>query len=591
MAIGLDGPVNAIGHRGRARSRATGGRFNVRLLVGLAAGAVVAYLVLAPLALLVLASVKSEQDILPFEDAPLTLHNYAQVYLDSSTYTLLLNTMLFTVGALVIGVGGAVLLSWIVERTNVPFKNVIYATILVPLAIPGMLDALAWVFLLDRNIGFINILIRGVTGSAGPGPIDVYTLYGMILVQGLRMVPTAFLMISGAFRSMDPDLEDASRVFGRGVLATVSRVTVPLMRPAILAATIYFFVSSIEAFEIPGVLGLSAHVYVFSTRIYLASHPNPGLPDYGEASTLATLLLVVAGVLLWLYGRLTRRSNQFTTITGKGYRSGAVDIGRWRFAALGVYALYSLVAVVLPFLILLWASLHAFYSPPSVEGLETVNLSAYREVFADANFVEALKNTLMMAVVTATATMILVSVVSWVVVRGRGAGARLLDFLTFLPQAVPSLIIGLAVLFVYLSFENPVYGTVWIIALALITKYLAFGSRTMNSGLLQIHPELEEAAQISGSSWFMTYRRVLLPLLAPVFVNGWIWVAIHSMRELSAALMLATPNNQVLSTMVWNNYQNGNFAAAAVIGVLLIAGLAVFIVVGRWLVLSRMRSG
>jgi iron(III) transport system permease protein len=572
-------------HKRSARSRV-----NWRLVITLGSAGIVAYLVLAPLTLLVLASFKSKQDILPFEGAPFTLSNYADVYLDPYTYELLANTLTFGVGALAIGIGGAVALSWIVERTNVPLKSLIYATVLIPLAVPGMLEALAWIFLLDSNIGLLNIIIRSITGIEGSGPFNIYSLYGMILVQGIGMIPTAFLMISAAFRSMDPDLEEASRIFGRGILSTLARITVPLVRPAIFAATIYFFVSTIEAFEVPGVLGLTANVYVFSTRIYAAAHPNPGLPDYGTASTLSMLLLVLSAVLLWLYGRMTRRANKFATITGKGYRTANVDIGAWRFAALAGYLCYFILAVGLPFLILLWASLQVFYAPPSWSALSTVTLDNYREVLGDANFYSALTNTLLMSVVTATATMFLVSMVAWIIVRVQGRGGKILDFLVFLPQAVPGLIIGLSVLFLYLSFPNPLYGTIWVIAIALVTKYMAFGSRTMNAGLIQIHPELEEAAQICGSSWMMTYRRVLFPLLLPAFVNGWIWVATHSMRELSAALMLGTPTNQVLSTMVWKHYQNGNFANAAVIGVILIVSLAAFIVAGRWLVVRRGRT-
>lgn len=541
----------------------------------------VVYLVAAPVVLLVVASLKSQQDILPTEGAPLSLANYAHLYLSSATYSLLGNTLIFAVGSLLIGLSIAIAFSWLVERTNMPLKRTVFVAIMVPLAIPGVLEALAWVLLLDPDVGLFNILLRHAFGLHGPGPLNAYTLYSMVLVQSLRIVPTAMLMLSGSFRTMDPDLEDASRVCGKSVLGTLRRITLPIARPALLAAFIYFAVFTMESFEVPGILGMTGGIQVFATRIYTAAHPLQGLPDYGTASTLAFLLVVIAGVLIFMHGRLTRQAHRFATVSGKGYRSSAIDIGRWRYAGVGAVAIYFALAVLFPIFIIAWASLHQFYSPPSIAGLKSANLGAFRQILGDVAFRQAIVNTLIVAVATATVTMALVAVISWTVVRSRARGRSVLDFVVFLPQALPTLVIGLAILILYLSFPNKIYGTIWIIAIALTTKYIAFGSRTMNAGMIQVNNELEEASQVCGASWGRTYRRILLPLLLPVVMNGWIWVSIHSMRELSAPLMLGTPGNTVLSTVLWSDYTNGYLPGAAVTGLVLIAAVVFFAGIGR----------
>lgn len=541
----------------------------------------VGYLVLAPLVLMLVSVVRPDTN-LPTEPGALTLRNLTAVYGDPATYQLLFNTAVFSVGALIIGLSISAGLAWLVECTNLPLKGLVYATILIPIALPGILEALAWILLLDPRIGLINVLFRGAVGSrSGSGPFSAYTLYAMILVQSLRIVPPAFLMMAGTFRNMDASLEEASRASGRGPGATFRRITVPLMRPALVAALIYFLITCVESFEVPGVLGLSANVFVFSSRIYYASNPASGLPEYGQASTLATLVVLIAFAMLYLYHRATRTARRYATISGKGHRVRAVDLGRWRVPALVGYLAYLVVTVLLPIFILVWASLQPFYAPPSVAALRHAGLGAYRAVFTQHDFVVALEHTVLLAVVTATVGVGLSCAVSWYSTRSRMRGRKALDVLGFLPHAIPSLIIGYTVLFVYLSFPNPLYGTVWIIAVALVTKYLAFGSRAMNSAYLQVDRELEEAAAVSGRSPLATFRKVLLPLTAPVVLNTWLWMAMSASRELSAALVLGTPNNSVLATLVWQQYRNGDLAQASVIAIVLIVPTVLATLVAR----------
>ncbi|MGH7825567.1 MAG: ABC transporter permease [Candidatus Binatia bacterium] len=550
--------------------------------------AVVLYLVLVPLVVAFVATFR-EHGYLPFEPGPLTLENYAEVFLNPRTWTLMVNTGIFAAGSLILGASFAVLFSWLVERSDIPLRNLMFALVIAPMIIPGMMAAIAWIFLLDPRIGLINLMLRWIPGvDATQGPLNIYTLWGMIFVEGFRMVPTMFLMISAAFRNMDPSLEEASRVAGKSGIATVSRITLPLMWPAILGALLYFFIRAIEVFEVPGVLGMNAGVHVFSTRIYWSVHPPiGGLPDYGLASTFSLIVVAVSIFAIWLYYRLTRKT--YVTITGKGFRPHRIPLSSKKYGAGLLFIVYFAVTLGLPFFILFWTSLHKFYLPPSWEGLRTITFDSYGELMRDPAVVLAFMNTVLLALITGTATMVIALFVGWFVVRGRSRLTRALDLFAFLPHALPTIVIALAVMLLYLSFRNPFYGTIMIIAIALTISFLAYGSRVMIAGFFQIHPELEEASRVAGASFFRTFWRVLLPLAAPAFVNGWIWVAVHSGRELTAALMLYSPSSVVISTRVWGLWEQGRESIASALGVILMLLLILISWVGRT-AMTRMRA-
>ncbi len=534
----------------------------------------VSYLVLVPLFMLLYASIKSTEDKLPFESTVTTLGNYAAVFTSPATLPIFFNTILFTAGSLAMGLPLAILLAWLVERTAIPARAWIGNLILVPMTIPSLLSAIAWIQLLDPRIGLVNVVLRNLFGlQSDAGPFDIYTLSGMCFVQGLRLVPSAYLMIAASFRAMDPSLEEQSAMAGRNIAQTTMRVTLPIMRPALLAALIYFIIVVIESFDIPGLLGFTARIRVLSTAIYWATHSEVGLPDYGLASALGAIILAAALMLMWGYQRLTAHQERFATITGKGYRPRQVNLGSWTAPATAFCLVYIFVAVLLPFLMLLWTSVQPFYAVPSAESLSRASAEGYRSIWSDGSVVRALWNTIQLALATSIATIVLAVLVGWFVVRRRQTGDGLANYLatvSFLPQCVPSIVIGLALIFVYVRFPIPIYGTLWIIALAMTTRYLAFGSRATTSALMQVHGELEEASQMAGAPWVRTLRRITMPLLAPAMINVFLWVAVHAMQELSMALMLYNPDTVVISTMIWSMWQNGRTADAAVLGVILI---------------------
>ena len=566
-------------------------RLSVRSIAFGSTLAVISYLVLVPLVMLLYASIKSTEDKLPFEATGVTLGNYITVFTNPATLPIFVNTLLFTAGSLAVGLPLAVLMAWLLERTAIPARRWIALLILVPMTTPSLLSAIAWIQLLDPRIGLINVALRSVFGWSGDsGPFDIYTLYGMCFVQGLRLVPSAFLMIAASFRSMDPSLEEQSAMAGRGVAQTTFRITLPIMRPALLAMFIYYVIVVIEAFDIPGLLGFTARIRVLSTAIYWATHSEVGLPDYGLASALGALVLGVALLLMWFYQHLTAHRERFTTITGKGYRPRQINLGAWTAPATALCLAYVALAVVLPFLMLVWTSLQPFYAVPSADSFARMSLDGYVKIWHESTVMRALWNTLVLALVTSAATILLALMVSWFVVRrGRTADglSHYLATVSFLPQCVPSIVIGLAFIFVYVRFPLPLYGTLWIIALAMTTRYLAYSSRTMTSALMQVHGELEEASQMSRASWARTLRKITMPLLAPAIINVFFWVAVHAMQELSMALMLYNPETVVVSTMIWSMWQNGRTADAAALGVILIVLSAVFLLGGHLLAYLR----
>jgi iron(III) transport system permease protein len=433
-----------------------------------------------------------------------------------------------------------------------------------------VLFSIAWVLLLSPGAGVINLALKHAL-QLDQAPLDVYNLWGMIFLEGLHLTPITFLMMAGSFRRMDPALEEASDAVGAGFLTTLYRITLRVLRPSILGALIYVLISAMESFEIPGVIGMRAGIQVLAFKIYLAKQESP--PDYGMLSTLAILLLAISALLIISYSKFSRDAEKYATITGKAYRAKMIDLGRWKFFALALVVTYFAVTIILPLLVLIWTSVLPIYQAPSMAALERMSLENYRAVFQISKVGLALKNTLFLVLLAPTITMLICSVLSWVIVKSRGRGRKLLDLLTFIPHAIPGIVTGVALMWVYIFLPVPIYGTIWILLIAYVTSRIAFGTRVMNAAMTQLHKELEEASYASGGSWFGTFRKITLPLLLPALVNGWIFSAIVVAKAMGSVIMLYSHDSIVLSVLVWELWNNGDVAATAALGVLLIFGL------------------
>ena len=511
-------------------------------------------------------------------DPGFTIENYLNTYSDIQTYKLFFNSFVFSIGTTFVAMTIGIIFAWLVERTDTPFRNIVKGMIISTMAVPPVILAVSWVLLLSPKIGLFNQITMYLFNLRNPF-FNVYSLSGMAFVQGLALVPTTFLMLSPAFRNMDPSLEEAASVSGAGTIQIIRTIFLPILKPAILSTSIFVFIVGLVVFDVPGIIGLPVRIMVFSSQIFFSTHPPNGLPEYGNVSAMATSYLFIIVLTILIYFKLTKNQNRFTTITGKGFRPRAFQLGNWRYAAAAFFIIYIIIAILMPLGILIWTSLLPYYSRFSLNQLNTLSIENYRIFFEHHNVVQALKNTFIVSIVSATVVAFLSFAVSWIVTRVRNKSSQLLDMLAFIPLGIPHVLMGLSLIFVYLTLKFiPIYGTIWIISLAYITNYLSFGTRTMNGAMIQIHKDLEEASAVSGAAWFDTFSRITFPLALPAMISVWIWVAGHAMRELSAALMLASGNNIVLSTLLWGFWEGGNTPAAATVGVFLIVFLLVLMI-------------
>jgi iron(III) transport system permease protein len=545
-------------------------------------------LVSVPLFFLIVGSFSTARLPGDFAFSTMGFENYRKIYSDPGTLDIFANTIVYVSGSVVIGITLAVTLAWLVERTNMPGKIWIYAGVPMTLAVPGMLQAMAWVLLLSPRIGFVNKSLQNLF-ELSEAPINIYSLGGMVFIEGLRLVPTAFLMLVPLMRGMDPSLEEAAAVSGARPFSTARKITLRLLAPGLVAVMIYQAMTALEVFEIPGILGLPAGIYVFSTKIYAVVRSATFLPVYGQANAFAMIYLFIALFTTYFYTRMISRVERYTIITGKGYRPRLLDLGRWRHAAFGLVVFYLFFAIALPFLVFLYTSFLGFLQAPSAQAFATLTLKNYRFLAEYGEVGSALQNTLMMVLITATATVVLSFFVSLVVVRSKFWGRQLLDQLAFLPHAIPGIVMGIAFFWVFLKIDFlPIYGTIWAMAIGFTAGFLSYGTRSMNAALLQVHKELEEAAYVSGARPWRTLWRVFLPLMIPSFVGVWIWVILHAVRIAGLPLMLYEgPQNQVLSILIWNMWDEGYVPAVAAIGTLLMLALLLLTLAVRYIGFRR----
>ncbi|HEU4353723.1 MAG TPA: iron ABC transporter permease [Burkholderiales bacterium] len=511
--------------------------------------------------------------------AEFTLGNYREAYASAETWALFWNSLKFASGTAVLAFFLGTLLAWMNERTNTPFKALFFALALIPLVIPGILFTVSWILLGSPKIGLINLALQKLLGTDAVF-INVYSLWGMIWVDALHYSPMAFLLMTAAFRAMDPALEESAVMSGARVWQVVTRVTLPLVWPAIFATLLILFVRAIESFEVPALLGLPVGIHVFTSAIYQAVHRYPS--QIGLASSYAVTLLLITTVGVYFQSVLSSQGSKYATVTGKGFRPRQIDLGPWRYLAVAVFLVYFLLIVVLPFVVLLWSSFQKFYSVPSVEAIQRMTLEPYRTILEHPSLWRSVWNSLLLALGCATLIMLVTSVICWIVVKTKLPGRWLLDNIASLPMVFPGIVLGLSIMILYLYVPVGVYGTIWIMLIAYVTRFMPYGLRYNTTSMLQIHKELEESAAMSGASWATTFRRIILPLLKPGLVAGWIYIMIVSIRELSSSILLYSPGSEVLSILIWELWENGQYVELSALGVMFIIALFVLVMIAQW---------
>jgi iron(III) transport system permease protein len=516
-----------------------------------------------------------------------TFAHYRALFGDTRFAESVTSSIAFAAGSAVVALLFGGIQAWIVERTDTPLRSLVILVSIVSLGIPGVLYTISFLLLLGRT-GPANQVLAALTGSAAP-LIDVYSLPGMIFIQGVEYTPLCFLLLSAVFRSTDASFEEASMISGAGLVATFRRVTFGLIRPALAALLILVFIRAIEAFETPALVGLPGRVHVLTSDIYETMLDIP--PNYGEASAFSVVMLVIMGFLLHLYGRFSRSAERYQTVSGKGYRPRVLTIGRWRWLTASVLVLFFLVLIGFPVAITAWVSLVPFYDGIHLDAIARMSFANYGTIFGETGSVSVLVNTFILGIATATVVAGFTTMAAWLAVRRR-PGAWVLDQLASAPLVFPAIVLAVAFLQAFLDVPFGLYGTLTSIIIASVVQFLPFGMRYSYAGVIQIHCELEDASAICGAGTWATFRRVVLPLAAPAAITCWLFVFLMVAKAVSIPILLAGPNSQVVAVTLFDMWQNGVAGELAALGmvwtaIMTAASTGFFLISRRYGVASR----
>jgi iron(III) transport system permease protein len=536
---------------------------------------IVTYLTVVPLGVMIFGSF---QKGLPGTWSPFTLENYIRAFSQPSLYRAIGNAVTYSVGAGLVSFTLGTLMAWLTERTDLPLKGLIYGSVLGAMMIPGVLFTISWILLLAPKSGLINVWLMGLFGLSAP-PFDPYNLWGMIFVSGIDDFYTPFLFMAAAFRSMDPALEEASISAGAGNFRTFFSITMRLMLPAALGVALLIFIRGIEDFEIPALLGIPAGIYVLSTEIFLTVRRPP--TDFNLAATISMFYLLVALGGLYLYFKSTRMSEKFAVITGKGFRPSVTNLGKWRLPAAGCALGLITLTVYLPLAVLAWTSLLPWYAQPSWSMVSLLSLKNYRWLVNDDLIVSAFLNNLLVGTSAALLVTLFAAVVAWIVIRTQMPGRHFLDSLTFSATAYPSMVLGLALIWFYLTVPIPVYGTLWILILAYVTKRLPTSVRMCSAVMTQIRKELEEASETCGAGFLRTFRRVVLPLLVPGLFVSFVSTLTITFKALSLPVLLGHAGSELVPFLIFDLFESGRYAEVAALGCVTISVITLLTLVFR----------
>lgn len=542
-------------------------------ILGLASFLVISLTVL-PVVVLIVTSLRPAGKLW-LDDGGWTLDNFVALATQPNLGVLLSNTIVYVGGTIALSTLFATVWAWITERTDFRYKVTVRVLMIVILSLPSLIQGFGWILLLNPNNGFINHLLRTwLDLEAATGPINIYSLGMMVFVSSFLLTPTVYVMLAGIIRNLDYKLEFPATLAGVSPTRLFLSVIGPILLPGLLSVLIYTVMIMIQVFEIPLSIGLTGGVQVLSTRIYLLSSAELGEPNYNLAAAFGVVLVVVAVLLVMLYQRLTRESQKYTVISGKNFRLHANALGHRRCLVYGFAGVFFTLSF-LPVLILLWTSLLPFYTLPSMESLANLSLQNYVNLFSSSMFLRSVNNTAIVVVVGATLTMGISLLVAYVTVRPINQWCRWIDVLAFMPIAIPNIVLGLAVLLLYV--KTPIYGTIIAIMLAQILVNMVFGARILSAALLQVHPDIERAALLGGVGRVGILSRILVPILRTQMFNGWLLVFAHAMRDVGIPLIFLTSQTVMLSSSLWLIWGYPDVPGAAALSILLVVILALVV--------------
>lgn len=545
------------------------------ILVWLVVG-VTLLLMAMPIVLLVISSVREGTLV---QAGAFTLQNFRNILQHPAFAQTVVNTLMLGAGSVIVMLAFALPFAWLYTRTNLPAKGPFLALLTCNVAMPGFTVAMGYVLLLNPNNGVLNVALKQALGLES-ALFNVYGLEWMIVLQGLALVPPAFFMIVPTLRAIDSSLEEAAAASGVPSWVTTLRIVLPLAAPAILATAIYYFIIAIETFDYASMLGFPVRTYVVSTWLYQLMYPGSDVPRYGDAAALGILTTIVALCLGAAFVWATRRASRYIVLTGKRRQQKTLELSRTaKTVAWAVIIAYVFFALLLPLLMLVWASVVPYLQPPSLRALDTATWYAYLEAWAE--FKKLAINNVAAMLAVPTMAVAFAACVSWIAVRSKSRWRPGLELFLVCAIAVPSIVGALAFLYFGLATYRflPIYGTIWLIVLAMAIRYVTWANRSISSAMMQLHPELEEACTASGIRRGAAFTSVTLPLVRPALLFSWFWIALLTLRELTIPVMLTRPDTQTLSTAIWSFNVAGNLDIASALSVMLVLFIAALLLI------------
>ena len=542
---------------------------------------ILVFLVVYPVCMLLVGALTGGDPIVDgYRLETMSLDRFISVLVNPNVHAALLNSLITCTGGTALAVVIGLAFAWIVVRTDTPAKRLIAAAGLLPLFVPPLVGGVAWAILGSPKTGLLNTFLM----KAGLDfRINLYSVEGIIFVFGMYYAPYVYMFTSAALKNMDPSLEEAAEMSGASSLRTMLTVTFPLIAPAIVSGMLLSFVVMLGIYGIPAVLGAPANISVLTTYIYTLTNWSP--PLYGHAASVAIILMVVTGLLVVAQNKvLSGRS--YTTVAGKAFRPRALRLGPWRFVTLALAMLYLLVVVVLPTIALLIAGFRKFLfirDLPSLFDAKQYSWVHFERLFVNPQTIAALINTLEVGLITAVLGGVLAFAIGYTVTRSRAPGRSLVDVIATVPVAIPGLVIGVAYLWAWIGLPGGIYGTIWILALAFIARFIPDTVKALSTSLLQIHRELEEAAWLCGRSTLNTIGTVVLPLSRPGVAAAMTLLFILSTRELGSSLFLYSSGSMVMSVQLLGYYEGGNLSITAAYSLVQVVLLGVVIGLGNLL--------
>ncbi|MCA6112245.1 iron ABC transporter permease [Bradyrhizobium sp. CNPSo 4026] len=546
--------------------------------------AILGFLVIYPILTLLLGALTDTNPVVDgLSLRHLSVTNFLTVLANPNVAEALFNTLIACGGGTLIAVAIGLLFSWVVVRTNTPGKAVIAAASVLPLFAPPLVAGVAWSILGSPKTGLINMVFKW---AGLDWHVDFYSMWGLVFVFGIYYAPYVYMFTSSALRNMDPSLEEAAEISGASAFSTLFTVTFPLIMPAIVSGMLLSFIVMLGIYGIPAVLGAPANINVLTTYIFKLTNWSP--PLYNTAAAVAILLMVVTGGLVYLQQKvLTGRS--YTTVAGKAFRPRSLDLGGWRWFTFALGLVYLLGVVVLPMLALIVAAFRKFMFIRDVSALfdmRAYSLMHFNAIFDNPLTLRSIYNAVEVGIITAIIGGALAFAIGYTIHRTRLPGRRAIDLISTVPVAIPGLVVGVAYLWAWIGIPGGLYGTIWILALAFIARFMPDTVKSLSTSFMQIHRELEEAAWVCGKGMLGTIATVMLPLARPGVLASMTLLFVLAIRELGSSLFLYTSDTMVMSVLLLDYYEGGNIGKTAAFSLVQTVLLGVLIGGANWLARS-----